>query len=226
MKNRLFLCVVVILVLLFFYGCGGEGKIKVGIDVLQNAVCRADVRPGEKFSKGVIIGDSIAIHNLVRWTYWIHFASRDWKEIRTANIDENGCDFVWRDTLNNLFYFKGNALFYTARTNIDFGGLPERDTLIRGWLLEETDVIFFVAERNEDTGGYKDPLGEYVWNNHISYDTLGYLKPSEMIRNAEQLLKMFDEQRFEEMLDILGKDYHIYTGNGDDYRELVRLGLN
>ena len=57
-------------------------------------------------------------------------------------------------------------------------------------------------------------------------DTLGYIPQNIMDANYPRLQQLYDEERYSEMIEIMQTGYTNYTCTGEEYRELVRLGLN
>lgn len=205
--------------------CACEKEKSRSVAVLQNVICHADVRSGQKVSKLEIMGDSAAIHKLARWTFAINVRPPEGAISSYMNIGYYGPQSIIPDTINHAYDFKGETVFLLTKTTYDFGGSWMQDTIVPGFLMTERDMVF-VAWGNED--GYLDPFQPMpeILTSPIVYDTLGYMKNSEVEAHAARLMELFKEERYEEMLEILAGGYHIYTCTGEEYRRLVELGLN
>ena len=158
-------------------------------------------------------------------------------EIYQEWLDIAHYDSFSRDTTNCVFFFGHDHVFYYIRYKMNEDGLLQgvKGTERRGWLLTGDNPVF-VAYYDTIWNCYKDPL--MTWDEQIQdmerygplfnsrIDTLGYIPQSQLDANRPLLEKAFEEGRYSEMEKIMWTGYTIYTCTGEEYRELVRLGLN
>lgn len=209
--------------------------------VLRQAVCKMNIESQSKRKAVDIVGDSISVHRLSRYacSYWgvrINYGPAHYREdtsLEWRNFSGNQTGFFSRDTLAHTFSFHSDFVVQWAEEHLVDGvyiGVDGTEHL--GWLACSENVVFnavydTVLKRYRDPyrGSEEDFL---VGNNNDNvFDTLGYIPNSIMKKNRAILQNMMDEKRFVDMVDFFKSGaYTIYTCTGEEYRELVRLGLN
>lgn len=236
MKKVFFLLLAAIL----FVACEKPAKEETS-QVLRQAVCKMNIESPSKRKAVEIVGDSISVHRLSRYTcsYWgirVNYGlPPNWVdtalEWRYFYGDQTG--FFSRDTLAHTFSFHSDFVVKWAEEHfVDGVYIGVDGTEYLGWLACSENVVFnavydTVLKRYRDPyrGSEEDFL---VGNNNDNvFDTLGYIPNSIMKKNRAILQNMMDEKRFVDMVDFFKSGaYTIYTCTGEEYRELVRLGIN
>lgn len=240
MKKVFFLLLAAIL----FVACEKPAKEETS-QVLRQAVCKMNIDSPSKRKAVDIVGDSISVHRLSRYAcnYWgirVNYGlPPNWVdtalERRTFFDDEPG--MFSRDTLAHTFSFHSDFIIKWAEEHVVDGVYIGVDgTEYLGWLATSENVVFnavydTVLKRYKDPCRYSEEGGGNSFivgnNNDNVYDTLGYIPNSIMKKNRAILQNMMDEKRFVDMVDFFKSGaYVIYTCTGEEYRELVRLGLN
>lgn len=240
MKKVFFLLLVAIL----FVACEKPAKEETS-QVLRQSVCKMNIESQSKTKAVDIVGDSVSVHRLSRYAcgyqcMWVNYGlpPNVWDtryDRRTFFDDEPG--MFLRDTLAHTFSFHSDYVVKWGEEHIVDGvyiGVDGTEHL--GWLTCSQNVVFHavydtVQKRYRDPYRYSEEgrgNGFIVGNNNDNvYDTLGYIPNSIMKKNRAILQNMMDEKRFVDMVDFFKSGaYVIYTCTGEEYRELVRLGLN
>ena len=222
-------------------------------DILVYALCRMDIN-GKPQAKAVdVVGDSAAVHELSRYMYGyngmlVNYGLGDFIFNGPTNVtftDSWTPEFYQRDTINHTFSFTNDAVINWMKKNtVDgefVGGVDGTEYL--GYVVCMENFVFCAAydacaENGVVCGAgeekqYYDPVtsteadfDEFVGFHYIGYDTLGYAPNSQMRANRAYLQSLLDKRKYQEMLDYFKTSYHIYTCTGEEYRELVRLGIN
>lgn len=222
-------------------------------DILVYALCRMDVN-GKPQAKAVdVVGDSAAVHKLSRYMSSYqgrlvncgrgHFISNH--PVNAPFTDSWTPEFYRRDTINHTFSFTNDVVInWQEKNTIDgqfVGGVDGTEYL--GVVVCLEDFVFCAtydacAENGVECDAgeekqYYDPVttteadsDEFFGFHYFGYDTLGYIPNSQMRANRAYLQRLLDEHKYQEMLDYFKTSYHIYTCTGEEYRELVRLGIN
>lgn len=208
--------------------------------VLKQAVCKMNIDSQNKRKAVDIIGDSVSVHRLSRYAcnYYAHKMNygpdhpiTDPVEFERRYFYFDDPDFFTRDTLAHTFSFHSDFIVQWEQENIVDGVYIGVDgTEYLGWLACSENVVF-QAIYDTALKRYRDPYlypGDFNFDDpNQVLDTLGYIPNSLMRKNRAILQNMMDEKRFGDMVDFFKSGaYTIYTCTGEEYRELVRLGLN
>lgn len=220
--------------------------------ILMFGECRMDIRKGSSRNGSKagldIVGDSIAVHRLSRYACSLSGKMNDslaTESGRNPDVNpyavpldylfwEDGLGIYKRDTVNHTFNFPNDIAisFHDYYINEQGEQMGVRGTEFPGFLFwldypifrgvynPETQSFIFSREEREKWGGYPHPSNNVVW------DTLGYIPSSLMRENREIVKKMLAEQRYQDVLEFFKTAFHIYACTGEEYRELVRQGLN
>lgn len=223
-----------------FFSCKPDKEKEFDYSSLQYAQCVMDIRPQNKTKTAVdIIGDSVAVHNLSRYLAYVSalYVGPDFFGDTVANIVtcrnfQNNL-YMRLDTINHACIFFNDAVVCQFTDHH-----KEEDYYALGWAVSRQDYIF-CAYYDTENKRYFDPLNATdrdwlaldstlpEWNGkYYAIDTLGYIPNSQVFENLARLERLMAEEKIEEMLELFKSDYHIYTCTGEEYRELVRLGLN
>ena len=236
---RKLLPVIFLSVLCMMVSCQPDNKTKEQKSrILMFAACEMNIKSGHSNKKDISIeGDSVAVHKLARWAIEMHghFCKetpyRDtilnpsrYFESPLLTWDNTGFS---RDTLNHTFTFSNDAVIKWREAEVIDGeevGIDGSEYL--GWMATIEDCVLVSFCDSTKTDGYYDPLTSSLYCLQ-DYDTLGYI-PSRMLReNREYLTTLLKEKRYQDMIDFFKSGaYTIYTCTGEEYRELVRQGLN
>ncbi len=235
-------------------GCQKEpekGGVNEALYTLQRANVRMEIKGQGRQHKNVgIVGDSVSVRRLARWGYGLFARITEGNSYpanvgriykRNLNIDEwsfgrdtVACIYIFDFT--SVFDYKLYETFLDGRHPVGRPGTEET-----GWLLwSETPVMvgYYDTVRNcykdpyitafFDGPGYDPDRPDWEWNWEIDsrIDTMGYIPQSMMEANQPRLQQLYDEGRYGEMVEVMKTGYTIYTCTGEEYRELVRLGLN
>lgn len=244
----LFCCIV-----LTVFSCKPESGDKDPIGDLRWALCKMDIknnpRSGTKNSID-IIGDSAAVHQLSRYMV-IYQGMRvnsgfepfiETYPVRNGWCQDHSPSSFMRDTVNHTFTFMNTA---AVAWEVDGDGIPVEGTVRAGYITAMEDLVF-CAVPDSTKNAYCDPFdmeptgnewGDYHWPwfndvavgvelGLIEIDTLGYIPNSQMRANRAHVEQLIREKKYQEILDFFKTGYHIYTCTGEEYRELVRLGIN
>ncbi|MDE6494223.1 MAG: hypothetical protein K2L50_06600 [Bacteroidales bacterium] len=220
--------------LAMFSSCNPESS---GEDprILWSAICKMDIQSkksnNSKSPDIGIIGDSVSVHRLACYSYFMvgeQDSVGDMGYIEYQETVLGDGKFFQRDTINHTFSFSNDAvIIYMPYVDENGYGMPGYERI--GWLISRNNSVF---EGLYDTvlRQYRSPLilGDSL---HVRWpyyrrDTLGYIPNNMAKSNRIRLLQLLKEKRFSEMMEIFNNDYTIYTCTGEEYRELVRLGLN
>lgn len=190
-----------------------------------------------------IEGDSAAVHTLARYMIEFHSYVRETgippdfiKSYDSRAIFQDELpEYYRRDTLNHTFSF---WKIYVVNWELS---MPIEETVHLGSLVCSENLVF-LAVYDTMKKGYVDPLNyeeveeyrgigvgtnpAYEGYGRYKYDTLGYSPNSMMIANRTHLDSLLKEGKYTEMVEYFKDNYHIYTCTGEEYRELVKLGLN
>lgn len=222
-------------------------------DILIYALCKMDVN-GKSRAKAVdVVGDSAAVHELSRYMFCyrgmlVNFGWGDFISTRPTSVpftDAWTPTFYQRDTINHTFSFTNDQVInWMEKKYVDgkwAGGVDGTEFL--GYMVCMEGLVFCAAydacaengvacEAGEEKQ-YYDPVtspeadyDEFTGYHYLGYDTLGYIPNSQMRANRAYLQRLLDERKYHDMLDYFKTSYHIYTCTGEEYRELVRLGIN
>lgn len=236
MKKVFFLLLAAIL----FVACEKPAKEENSL-ILKQAVCKMNIDSQNKRKAVEIVGDSVSVHRLSR--YACNYCGIKTNYGRPDNLkdttSESRCfynddpSFFMRDTLAHTFSFHSDLIVKWEQENIVDGVYIGVDgTEYLGWLTCSENVVFnavydTVLKRYRDPYRYSEEDFVVGNNNDNVFDTLGYIPNSIMKKNRAILQNMMDEKRFVDMMDFFKSGaYTIYTCTGEEYRELVRLGLN
>lgn len=225
-----------------------ETKINEGLRTIQRANVRMEIKEKDKQTKKEvgIVGDSAAVKNLARWGYFLFSTlvrptdpSMYGRPIEQP-LDADNWAFG-RDTAACIYIFNFNSVFDYGAYEIFLDGSPSfgvPGTERPGWLLTSAYPVF-VGYYDTIKQRYKDPMiasyldsstGYWVypefWLDDARADTMGYIPQSMIEANYPRLRQLYDEGRYSEMVDVMRTGYTIYTCTGEEYRELVRLGIN
>lgn len=230
-------------------GCEKPEKEKTSLRTLQRANVRMEIKSKVNSTKTNvgIVGDSVSVKRLARWG--IELRTQFTERVPAPELvgltlaqpldADNGSAF-WRDTIACIYIFGFTSVFdYKV-----WGTVPgEPDYGIPGteepsWLMTSANPVF-VAAYDTVRQRYYDPMiksyldsttGLWVYPDSYwidaRYDTLGYIPQRMMEVNYDRLWQLFHEERYDEMIEVMQTGYTIYTCTGEEYRELVRLGLN
>ena len=222
-----------------------SGNKKEDARILQRARIRMEVKDNRKPAKTDIVGDSAAVKLLARYGYMLHsryvrLDPRDdsavwYGHTRERLLDVDHYDLVTRDTAECVFLFGYPLTFDYTNYDMNADGVMQGrpGTEVQGLLISDDNPVivgFYDTIRNR----YQDPLIPLAeqepmvdwWECNTRCDTFGYIPQSMMDANRPLLEKFFKEGRYSEMEKIMKTGYTIYTCTGEEYRELVRLGLN
>lgn len=236
MKNKLIFLFAA--VLLFLSGCEKPSKKpNEYYGKFQKACVRLKVQNNTTDGrKAQVIGDSAAVWKAVRWGVSLHSC-----DIRDGSVSPDGIsltrrDWFDRDTIECDYIFGYECVVRYSRTEPDengiYQGVPGSE--VWGFLMDSENMVIS-GLYHDSLGIYYDPYLEDKWLEiydpyatiyQLHYDTLGYIPNSIVRANRERLIPLFNEGKYSEMIKIMENDYVIYTCTGEEYRELVRLGLN
>lgn len=228
MKNKSFFLLAAVLLLLS--GCEKPGvEQNEYYGKFQKACVRLKVQNNTSDRKAQVVGDSAAVWKAVRWGVSLHVYDMVNDVIYNDGIDLTRWDYFDRDTIDCVYIFGYECVVRYGRLEPDengiWNGVPGSEEW--GFLMECEDmVISGLYDENLET--YLDPY-EAQWDfadHKLHYDTLGYIPNSIVRANRERLIPLFNEGKYSEMIKIMASDYTIYTCTGEEYRELVRLGIN
>lgn len=190
-----------------------------------------------------IVGDSAAVHTLSRYMIEFHSFVRETgippdfikSYDSKALFQDNLPMYYRRDTLNHTFSF---WKIYVVSWELS---MPIEKTVHLGSLVCSENLVF-LAVYDTMKKGYVDPLNDEEVEEYLSigvgtnpayegygrykYDTLGYSPNSMMLANRAHLDSLLKEGKYAEMVEYFKDNYHIYTCTGEEYRELMKLGLN
>ena len=203
----------------------------------QKACVRMNVQNRTDGRKAQVIGDSAAVWKCVRWGTNLHNYNMilDWNTQNGITLTRG--DWFDRDTVACVYIFGYECVVRYGRSEPDengiYNGVPGSEEW--GFLMEcENMVISGMYDSLHNV--YYDPLSDKPWIEVDSsrgwyagrwrYDTLGYIPNSIVRANRERLIPLFNAGKYSEMMKIMENDYVIYTCTGEEYRELVRQGLN
>lgn len=216
---------------------------------LQRANVRMEIKKqGSQAKTDVgIVGDSASVKRLARWGHRIFAILTDnfvdpsmAGQVYPVELSADNYSFS-RDTVSCIYIFAFTSVFdYRAYETFLDGrpavGVPGTER--PGWLMFCEDVVF-VGYYDTIKQCYKDPMIESYLDTATGYwvypepfwdnariDTMGYIPQSIMEANYPRLQRLYDEGRYSEMVDVMQTGYTIYTCTGEEYRELVRLGIN
>ena len=187
--------------------------------------------------KAQVIGDSAAVWKCVRWGVSLHV-----HDLEYDMVAPDGIDLLWnsrfdRDTTECVYIFGYPCVVdYTEQAPDENGywnGVPGTEKW--GFLMKCENMVIS-GLYHDSLGVYYDPFVErgewseiydpHATNDILHYDTIGYIPNSIVRANRERLIPLFKEGKYSEMIKIMENDYVIYTCTGEEYRELVRQGLN
>ncbi len=227
-----------LLLAILFVACEKPAQEETS-QVLRQAVCKMNIESRSKKKAVDIVGDSISVHRLSRytccyWGLWVNYGpnhNRTEPDWRYFYGDQTG--FFSRDTLAHTFSFHSDFIVQWGEEHLEDGVYIGVDgTEFLGWLACSENVVFN-AVYDTVLKRYRDPFRgseeDFIVgnNNDNVFDTLGYIPNSIMKKNRAILQNMMDEKRFVDMVNFFKSGaYTIYTCTGEEYRELMRLGLN
>ncbi|MCM1041451.1 MAG: hypothetical protein NC396_03350 [Bacteroides sp.] len=237
MKKLLFF--IFLSVMCIMMSCNPEGQNRNKSRILVYALCKMDIKSGQKPRKDAgldIEGDSIAVHKLARWAILMtgHFYKgmpyfdtiwNPTREFQSPILTWDNICFS-RDTLNHVFTFSNDAVIEWREKEVIDGEMVGIDGFeYLGWLASFEDCVFVSYCDSTRTVCYDPLTSSFDWPQER--DTLGYI-PSRMLKeNREHLMSLLAEKRYQDMIDFFKSGaYTIYTCTGEEYRELVRQGLN
>ena len=188
--------------------------------------------------KAQVVGDSAAVAKCVRWGVSLHVLEL----ARPDMISQDGIsltrwDWFDRDTTECVYIFGYECVVRYGHTEPDENGIYQGVPGSEEWgFLMECENMVISGMYDSLHNVYYDPLSDKPWIEVDSsrgwyagrwrYDTLGYIPNSIVRANRERLIPLFNAGKYSEMMKIMENDYIIYTCTGEEYRELVRLGLN
>ncbi len=226
-----------VLALICFCSCeheqDGNGGKK---SLLMYAECKMDIKAGSHQRKSIeMIGDSVAVHRLCRYalqmcgkmndTLYANYVDTVWNTTDSWHFEM--WDNIQRDTINHTFTFWNDFVVSFHDWYMENGeqvGIEGTEYL---GLLAGYDHPVFRGKYDTVEHIYVDPLKGLAYVPDAVYDTLGYIPLSLMDKNRRILNQMLEEKRYQDMIDFFRSGaYIIYTCTGEEYRELVRLGLN
>ncbi|MCH5243419.1 MAG: hypothetical protein J1F29_00775 [Lentimicrobiaceae bacterium] len=246
MKKIFFILAVAIVAV----ACKKEEKEHDSSDILIYALCKMDISGKPQAKAFDVVGDSVSVHKLSRYMsfYTGNLVNYGWGDfIINTHQEILFTDYLTRyyqrDTINHTFSFTNDAVICWMEENVVDGQLRggKDGTEYLGYVVCMEDFVFCAAYDACAENGveceagkeYFDPVtatqadwGEFIGYHYVSYDTLGYIPNSQMRANRAHLQGLIDERKYQEMLDFFKRGYCIYTCTGEEYRELVRLGLN
>ena len=203
----------------------------------QKACVRLKVQnntSGER--KAQVVGDSAAVWKCVRWGTNLRFFDFHFQTDAHDGLSLNRWDMFDRDTIECTYIFGYECVVRYGRTEPDENGIYQGVPGSEEWgILMEAENFVICGLYHDTICTYYDPFLEDKWseiydphatNDKLHYDTLGYIPNSIVRANRERLIPLFNEGKYSEMMKIMENDYVIYTCTGEEYRELVRQGLN
>ncbi|MDE7072327.1 MAG: hypothetical protein K2O66_03040 [Bacteroidales bacterium] len=208
--------------------------------LLAQAVLEMRIESQNKEKAVEIVGDSVSVHRLSRYAclyfaIWRNFGPsyHVWDSVfNQQSFYRDMPGMFARDTLAHTFSFHSDYIIRWDQEVFEDGvyyqGVDGTEYL--GWLTCSENVVF-VAIYDTALKRYSDPYlypeGFITNYSNQVYDTLGYVPNSLMRKNRAILQNMMDEKRFADMMDFYSSGaYTLYTCTAEEYRELVRLGLN
>lgn len=243
MKSK-FIFLFALLPLLLLSGCEKPNKApNEYYGRLQKACVRLKVQNNTSDGrKAQVVGDSAAVWKAVRWGTNLH-----WLDLKTntptlwGGLSLTRWDMFDRDTTERVYIFGYECVVRYSDTEPDENGIYIGVPGSEVWgvlMLGENFVICGIYDTLHNV--YYDPFSEKQWNDDdpshgwdggtcpgkLRYDTLGYIPNSIVRTNRERLIPLFNAGKYSEMMKIMENDYVIYTCTGEEYRELVRQGLN
>ena len=212
--------------------------------ILMFAECKMDIQKGSNRNgrkAGLdVVGDSIAVHRLSRYATRIcgklndTLAMEKGRDPYTWVYDfwDNGLGVYKRDTVNHIFTFPNDVAICFREWYLDEQGeqVGVEGSEYPGLLVWFDYPVFcgrYDTVKHVYIGSYEEftDFANYPYYNQV-YDTLGYIPSTLMRQNRAILTQLLAERRYQDVLDFFKTTYHIYTCTGEEYRELVRLGLN
>ncbi|MCM1531058.1 MAG: hypothetical protein NC048_05595 [Bacteroides sp.] len=207
----------------------------------QQSQVRMEIKNRENPAKAVgIVGDSVSVRRLARWGYAIFATISDrapspgMEGVRFEKLGTPDFKDFLRDTVECVYSFAFWAVYMYNITEKGPDGIVygEPGSEVSGWLLWVDNPVV-VAFYDTIEQQYLDPNLPYCDANTPDWhfgpfrtDTIGYIPQSLMEANYPQLQRLYREGRYSEMEELMRTGYTIYTCTSEEYRELVRQGLN
>lgn len=230
--------------------CRHEEK-EIDYRALRHAQLKMDIVAGKtsETKNGVgIAGDSAAVHFLTRYAANMMGSTNKFvMAIDTVSgpvdwglRDWSGLGDFSRDTVRHVFSFSNSSVvWYEIKVwyeNEEWHEKVDPNSYRLGALVCREDLVIcsmidrYTGEVMDRLNDVNDTIIPYIhgsgYEDRYRYDTLGYIPNSQMLANRAHLQNLLDEKKYQEMLDYFKTAYTIYTCTGEEYRELVRLGIN